>query len=164
MDWEYIYGELEKLNTKVFFDNLHRLIQFWFEDGEYDEVVMKMTEFILSSGTFGTRLNSLSAKSIRESKGKLEGSKQKQLIRMFFPNSDYMKNAFPVLKKHSSLIPFLLPFLWPWRLIRGAIFKEKRKRIKAHTDVVRYTDNEHVKVYEKHMQDVGLDIYNGRKK
>jgi hypothetical protein len=163
MDWEYVNGELEKLNTKVFFDNLCRLIKFWFENGEADEIVVTMTKFILSSGTFGTKENSMSAKSIRESKGKLENSKQKQLLRMFFPNVKYMQNAFPLLKKYPSLIPFLMPLLWPWRLIRGAIFKNKRKNIKNHTNVVKYTDNEQVKLYEKHMKNVGLDIYNGRR-
>lgn len=159
MNWEYINGELEKLNTKVFFDNLCRLIKFWFENGEADEIVVTMTKFILSSGTFGTKVNSQSAKSIRASKGKLGNSKQKKLLRMFFPDYNYMKNAFPILNKYS----FLMPFLWPWRLIRGAIFKNKRKNIKNHTDAVKYTDNEQVKLYEKHMKNVGLDIYNGRK-
>lgn len=160
MDWDYIKGELEKLNTKVFFDNLCRLIEFWFEDGKSDEVVTNMTEFILSSGTFGTKVNSLSAKSIRASNGKLENAKQKQFFRMFFPNFQYMQRAFPILNKY----PFLMPFLWLWRLIRGAIFKDKRKNIKSHTNAVKYTDNEKVKAYEQHMTSVGLDIYNGRRK
>lgn len=160
MNWNYINSELEKLNTKVFFDNLCRLIKFWFENGEADEIVVTMTKFILSSGTFGTKENSMSAKSIRASKGKLENSKQKQFFRMFFPNLQYMKNAFPILNKY----PFLMPFLWPWRLIRGAIFKEKRKNIKSHTNVVKYTDNDKVKAYSKHMETVGLDMYNGRGK
>ncbi len=160
MDWDYINKELEKLNTKVFFDNLCKLIKYWFEDGENDEVLTAMTEFILSSGTFGTKTNSLSAKSIRESKGELENARQKQFLRMFFPNLRYMQNAFPILNKY----PFLMPFLWPWRLIRGAIFKDKRKNIKHHTDVVKYTDNDKVKAYEQHMTAVGLDIYNGRRK
>lgn len=158
MDWDYIYRELEKVNMKEFFDNLMRLIKVWFEGREMDNVTLEMTKFIVSSGTFGTIQNSISAKSVREFQDKdLSDVGKNKYLRLFFPKMEYMKTLFPILEK----CPVLLPPLWVWRLIRGALFK--RKNIAVHKRNAEYTDSGSAKRYYEHMKTVGLDIYNGRK-
>lgn len=158
MNWEYINEELEKVNMKAFFDNIMRLIKVWFEGEEMDSVSREMTKFIVSSGTYGTLKNRISANSVREFQGKdLSQVGKNKYLKLFFPEMSYMKTLFPILEKCPALI---LP-LWIWRLIRGALFK--RKNIEVHKRNADYTDSSSAQRYLEHMKAVGLDIYNGRK-
>lgn len=155
MDAEFINSELEKLNLKVFFDNLLKLIKSWFEDEPMDEIISSMTEFILNSNTFGTMKNQISAKSIRENE-KIENALKFKYLRRIFPNFKKMKLIFPILDK----IPILLPFFWVYRVVRLVLFR--RDRIGKSIHNINSIDINAISEYDKHMKMVGIDIYNGR--
>ncbi len=157
MDWDYITKQMEIVGMSQFYQSISRLIKVWFEKEKMDGVSLEMTEFIISSGTFGTLKNSISAREIRKHKGKdLSKVGENKYLKLLFPEMEYMKIIFPVLEK----CPVFLPILWVWRLIRGAIFK--KKNISVHLNNTKYIDSDNAKEYLKHMKTVGLDIYNGR--
>ncbi len=155
MNMDFIYSELERLNLKVFFENLLRLIKGWFEEEPMDEVISSMTVFILNSNTFGTVKNQMSAKSIRENKN-IEDAEKFKYIRAIFPNLKKMKLIFPILEK----FPILLPFFWAYRVVRFVLFR--RDRIEKNRQEINSIDINAISEYDKHMKLVGIDIYNGR--
>lgn len=156
LDESYIKEQLLKLNLDKFYDNTMILIKCWFDDCEFNETTKLMTEFIITSGTFGTTKNQMSAKSIRESND-IQNAGRFKYLKAVFPGVEKLKVYFPVLEKY----PFLLPVIWFWRIIRLVLFRTKN--IKKHKQIMDSVDSEHIVKYNKHMKDVGLDIYNGRK-
>lgn len=158
IDMEYVFKQFEKLNVKEFFENTQRLIKCWFEDEEFDEASKKITAFILTSGEFGNVKNKASSKAIRDYMNKdISKAKKYSFLRLVFPDFQHMKESYPILGK----IPLLLPVMWIVRLVRGVLFR--RDNIAYHKGRVESIDEEYIKAYIKHMDEVGLDIYNGRK-
>lgn len=157
LDMDYVKVQLEKLNLYEFWKNLSRMICAWFEDGEFDEVTKKMTEFSVSSGTFGSLENMVSAKALRDYQDtNIEKAEKYRYLRLAFPTYRNMKSAFPILKKY----PVLLPVFWIYRLVRGVFFK--RQNIEIHKNEAESINLENIKKYQEHIKSVGLDIYNGR--
>ena len=158
LDMDYVSREFEKLNVKNFFERIQKLALCWFEDDEFDEISKKITMFILSSGEFGNVKNKASSKALRDYMNMdISKAKKYRFLRLVFPDFQQMKEGFPVLEK----FPFLLPFMWVVRLVKGVLFK--RNNIAYHKGRIENIDEEYIKAYIKHMDEVGLDIYNGRK-
>lgn len=156
---EYVIEQLEKLNLSLFYTNISKMIKCWFEDAEFDVKSMEMTEFIVSSGVFGNTKNKMTARTLRDSMNKnVENAVRFKYLRLMFPEYKYMKKIFPVLNKYI----ILLPFMWIYRLVRGALFK--RESISVNINNTNMIDKDYIYLYKNHMDLVGLDIYNGRKK
>ena len=157
LDMNYINTQLEKMNLLKFVDNLYRLIRVWFEDEPWDELMVEMTNYIVASAEFGNTLNQAAAESLRD---KAENKKQAKIfiyLSRIFLNKKGMKIKYPILNK----LPFLLPVMWVWRIIETIIFK--RNKIAENRQAVNNRMGENVDRLSKHMDMVGLDIYNGRK-
>lgn len=156
---EYVSEQLNHMNLGVFFKNICTMMECWFEEREYDELSGEITGFIISSGVFGTLKNSASASAIRTHMDKdITKAGKNKYLNLVFPPFIYMKQIFPVLEK----APVLLPFMWIVRLIKGALFK--RHNISYHINKTNSVDDDYIQKYMEHMNDVGIDIYNGRKK
>ena len=159
MDMDYIQNQLLALNLFEFHKNCERLIKAWFEDGEFDDITKHMTEFIVNSGTFGSRKNQISANTIRDYMDDDVSKAEKQkYIKLLFPDLKNMSITYPVLEKHS----YLLPIFWLIRLVKAVLFK--RKNIRYHRERTDIITDKNIEEYDNHMKAVGLDIYNGRKK
>lgn len=91
---------------------LEREINLWFsaENPTLDETGVAL----LSDGVYG-RIEKLWERKLQE-KGKF-----KYFAERLFPPYKVMKQRFTLLEK----LPFLLPFFWIWRLIRGAFCRHK---------------------------------------
>ena len=91
---------------------LEREISLWFsaENPTLDETEVAL----LSDGVYG-RIEKLWERKLQE-KGKF-----KYFAERLFPPYKVMKQRFTLLEK----LPFLLPFFWIWRLIRGAFCRRK---------------------------------------
>ena len=159
LDMEYINEQLQKMNLSEFAENLFRLIKVWFEGEAADETMLEMTKFIVLSGEYGTSENSSAAKSLRDKhdKGGKEEGRIKLWLKIIFLNKKGMASKYPILNK----LPFLLPFLWVYRVFDVVLFK--RGRIKHQNQNVNNRFGENVSRYDEHMKMVGLDINNGRK-
>ena len=124
LDWDYIYREFEKLNLLEFSKNIKSLAYVWFKDKESNERFDLITEYILSSGTYGITTNSMIVKGFMDEDADkpLKKNKLKFLLTNMFPPYKQMKRLFPRVGK----IWILLPFLWIIRLFKIVIFRRKR--------------------------------------
>ena len=158
IDMDYVENILRQLSIFDFYVHTSKMMKAWFDGGEFDFVTSKMTEFIINSGSFGTSQNSITAKAIRDYQNKdIKKAQKYRYVRMVFPDLKHMRALFPILEK----APVLMPVMWMWRLIRGALFK--RKNIDKHIKQADGIDSNEMNSYINHMESVGLDIYNGRK-
>ncbi len=150
MDKGYIKKELEKIQLYTFSQNVLKLVNVWFSDAETDDITNMMTEKILGGGAFGTADDHRKTDAIIENKkGKGTSHFGKFMKALFMPYKD-MCILFPFLKR----LPFLLPFMWIWRIIHTAIFK--RGRISQRLNEVKSLSREGISAREKELEAVGL--------
>lgn len=123
LNWGYVFEELKKIDLEIFYLRLEELSAYWFDDGEASEGVVEISEFILSSGTYGTVKNSEMSKFILNYKEESSFDKNKiiYLRQLLFPNKAHMIQIFPWLEK----VPILLPLTWGMRGIRGLVLRPK---------------------------------------
>lgn len=158
INWQYIYEQFKRMNIYDFAVNVQKLGRVWFDEEESDDITEIMTEFIVKSGEYGTALNSAAAESVRDDSANKSENKRKSYLKLIFLDKNGMKTKYPVLKKH----PYLLPVFWLYRIAEAVVLK--RDKIKNHKKIVEYKYSDKVYDYRDHMEKVGLDIYNGRKK
>lgn len=115
LDWELIYSQLSKVGKAQICRDVIAVSKIWFGDFPPSEKYKEFERFILSSGTYGTRLNS------NLNKHKKMGT-FRFIIHRLFPPLYIMQMVFPFLKK----VPFLFPLMWPVRLVYRALFRSKK--------------------------------------
>lgn len=123
MNWDYIWSELEKISLREFAGNILGLCEVWFGNARSNQLYDEMTQYIFSSGVYGTRkhavISSINIKS--GSKHSIWASKQMYRLRLFFPPLNKMKVDYPFVQ----LLPVLLPVCWVLRGIRCLLFKRR---------------------------------------
>ncbi len=141
---------LGSLELKEFAATLERMADCWFGGGQGDRVTEELGTYIFGSGVFGTNTQRVADLMLRN-----QGTANRfayVLKRLFLP-ADIMKKYFPSLKK----APFLLPFYWIFRILRG-VFCRNRKLSEEMNTVIHTTDetlNERVAFYRR----CGLKVY-----
>ncbi|MBQ3045696.1 MAG: nucleotidyltransferase family protein [Clostridia bacterium] len=137
---------LEKSGLLVFAKAVRNLCEVWFFGGEHNTVTLRMQEYIMSSGTFGTKSRKLAAR-----QGRTGGKFRYILSRIFLP-FDELKLQFPILEKRA----FLTPFCEICRWFRLAFGKESEKR-KKNIGVVKNTSKKDTDEITEFFKMVGLD-------
>ncbi|TEB07088.1 hypothetical protein Psch_00630 [Pelotomaculum schinkii] len=121
MDWDYIEAELDKVSLREFAENICGLGEVWFGSRQSNALYEEMTEYIFSSGAYGTRKHSIiSSPGIRADK-KILPSKHAYWMKLFFPPVEILKNPYPFLTAR----PFLLPACWVLRGVKCLLFKRR---------------------------------------
>lgn len=127
---------LKKADLLAFANSVRDLCEVWFFGKEHNSVTLQIQEYIMSSGTFGTKSNKLAAEQI-----KFGGRLKYILSRVFLPY-DELKLQFPILNKRAFLTPFCEICRW-FRLVfcNDAIKKKKnfgviKKTSKKDTDEI----------------------------
>lgn len=149
MDFEYIENELQKLKLIVFYKNVRKLLDVWFNGANGDEITDFLTDKVFGGGVYGNVDISLSA-GLKESK-KSKHYRFIHAVKMIFPPYSAMKTKYSVLKK----LPFLLPLFWPIRWFAVLFFRPKE--IKNQFDILKKMKKENVKNYQAELNFVGLD-------
>lgn len=95
------------------------LSEAWFGNGEQSETTLRMQEYILRGGVFGTHENHVAVQ-----QQKMGGKVQYVLYKIFIPYKE-LKNLYPVLEKHRWLLPIMEVRRWCrhiffWRFKRAA--------------------------------------------
>ena len=121
LDWEYIYGELEKIGITEFEKNNRELSMKLFSSKPLSADEKKLLNYHVLSGTYGNVANSVN-NNIKNNSG---NSKMKYIFYRFFPPLEHYRVWFPWAYEHK----ILLPAAWIFRLVRGVTVR--RKRIKA---------------------------------
>lgn len=121
-DMERIYKLFEAVGQREACEDFVKLSEIWFEGGEYTPKHREMAEYIIRGGTYGTFEN-------QTLHGIKEQGKLKYAISKLFPSFRYMCEQFPKLKK----APFLLPFYWVVRVVRGFTVNRRQNMEKLKT-------------------------------
>lgn len=97
---------------KDFKNQIDKIVGYWFNSKEIiiDGVGMR----IISDGVYG-KVENFWAKEINKL------GKKKYLLKRLFPNLDFMRERYRILKKS----PVLLPVFWIVRIFHGAFFRRK---------------------------------------
>ena len=123
LDCDYVKSEVAKLGISEFEEQNRSLAENLFGGYELTEENREMLEYVVQSGAYGTVENSIKNKLAtygRDWKGKI-----KYLATRVFPNSQDMKNTYPLLCGHKILYPALVCY----RLLR-ALVKRRRETLR----------------------------------
>lgn len=159
LDEEYVEKEFNKIGILEFYNNIKKVMKFWFEDGELDEKTEFITNYIIISGAYGTHENEIASLVLQKHKAKFgfgTMAKVKLFVMRTFPTLSIMKIHHKYLEK----VPFLLPFSWVQRWI-NAIFN-KRKNIARHFNDIKNIEDSRVEELSKQLEYVGLNFKSKR--
>ena len=82
------------------------LSEVWFGDVDHDNTTMRMEQYILRGGVYGTFENRVVMKQSKS------GGKFKYILSRIFVPYDSLKFMYPILQKHSWLMPFMQVRRW----------------------------------------------------
>ncbi|MDD2362945.1 MAG: nucleotidyltransferase family protein [Oscillospiraceae bacterium] len=139
LDWGYLWSELEKLNLKLFTENVLALCTKWFHIALPfeprilpDQFYQDITGYVLSAGTFGFYGRNQAAFCIRNEieqgrSNSVKGSPGWRTFRKFlFPSYSSLEEKYKILSGR----PYLLPVIWVARVFR--VFSPKRRAAMKH--------------------------------
>ena len=125
LDFDYIKNTLKEFEYDTYEEILRSIATKLFNSEELNNEELDVLEFLMTSGTYGTVYNGILT-DLDEANNE---NKNKYLFKRLFPPLKTMKQRNPILRK----VPFLLPFFWFTRLIKGLFhFKEhnsERKQV-----------------------------------
>lgn len=127
LDFSYINEQFTKIGIDKFAIKIRKLYNCMFADGEYDDDLTLMENYII----FGAPVKNAEEVSLAASTRK---TKIQRVFETAFPNYRHMKTRYPILKK----LPFLMPIFWVIRIIHYIFTKDsqitkKREQLK-HSD------------------------------
>lgn len=91
---------LKKGNIDVFAENAVKLSKVWFSNEEHNAITVKMQDFIIEAGAFGSHRTRLISNSQRS------GGKLKFIFSKVFVPYNYLKRDYPILEKYPILTPW----------------------------------------------------------
>lgn len=154
LDWERIRRELNKLRLLTFWEQISRLIDVWFEDGEGDGMTDFLTEYIFASGSWGlAREHFLSGLLRTEQEAPARTSKVGHVLSTLFPGVKSLKVKYTVLEK----APWLLPAVWVHRLGYKLLFEPEK--VKRQADNVKLVASEELEEKRAMLRSVGLEFH-----
>lgn len=123
LDEQYIKEKLEALNMYRFYANTCEMLAVWFENKDSSQMSDFLTNYIFSSGNFGTRDNYAAAQIVLKSKnsGSITRSFFNKIKEIVFLPYKSMCEKYKVLKK----APYLLPIMWFVRAFNAVFIKKK---------------------------------------
>lgn len=104
---------LQKGGLLSFANAMRALANAWFSDGERDERTLRLQEYLLHGGVYGTRENRVQ---IQQSK---TGSRLRYACSRIFLPYETIKFHYPILQKHRWLTPFCEVRRWGKLIFRG---------------------------------------------
>ena len=119
LDEAYLEKELAKIHLTKFKPIIEALAEYWFGAGEATEDLELISEYVLTSGTYGKKDNRTVID--HSSGGNAKSAKTKFLLYKIFPSFKYMKKMYPVVGK----APILYPFSWVVRWF-AVVFKRRK--------------------------------------
>lgn len=154
LDYRYIECELKKIGLLDFFNNVKKLTEAWFSGKSGDAVTEYMTDFIFSSGCFGTYERNALARAVKskENCGSTKKARLTEIKNVIFLPYKGMCRKYPILKKR----PFLLPFMWLIRIFKILLFdRNKLQKLNVSVNIV---TEQNIDDYQLSLKLVGLNF------
>lgn len=152
MDETYLKTIMLKLNLWEFYQNIRRLIAVWFEDAALDEKSEFISNIIFSNGSWGSADNATLNSGVWNmgKSGSAFRIRAKYIWRLLFPDVMSLKEKYPILQKHS----WLLPAVWCVRGLRKIV--SVRSIWAKHSRTVHMLNKEKLADRKEMLQYVGL--------
>ena len=153
LDEGHIRAALERLELTEFYRNICRLLDYWFGGAPGNDILEMMTEFIFTSGNFGTADCHTVSQMLRKiENSRVSNGKFLFIWQSLFPGKTALEPQYPFLKK----CPWLLPVAWivrPFRRLQKnpKLLRQKRETLRAITD-------EKIENRRRSLKLVGLDF------
>lgn len=128
LNHEYIKSELKKLKLSKLNEKLVALANMWFGNGKTNKTLEEMSDYIISSGSYGKVENQVLHNFLNKSNSKnsLFVKKVKYFFFMIFPNVEYISGKYPSVKER----PYLLPLYWIRRWFSSIFFNRESIRLR----------------------------------
>ncbi len=139
------YKHIDKVNLTRFANVTRDLCGVWFGDGTHDETTLKIQEYIIGGGAYGTIKNRVAIH--QKNKGGRIGY---ILSRMFVP-IERLKRYYPILEKYPILMPIMQIRRW-FMLANPKIASMAKSELKSN----RSLDKNKTDEMNKFMDDIGL--------
>ena len=154
LDERRIERIMKKLHMQDFYRNVMRTLSVWFEGRQEDEVTKMITDFTMSSGSFGTMENKIYYQELTKAgqKKNVKNTKFRSLMDALFPPLRLMQSSYYVLFKW----PILLPIFWPVRWVDVLI--HRRKNIGKKLRLVGKMNDEKLLRRERAMNLMGMNF------
>ncbi len=149
---EVVNRALEQLGLTQFYRHVRRTLSVWLEGEAPDDITDRITEWVVSGGSYGTKERNYLGDATREAAmaKSHNQAKRRYFLRAVFPPLKVMRERYTLLKK----LPLLLPLCWAVRW-GGALFF-RRKNITEQKKYMQQFDGEKLKRYREEMCAVGL--------
>ena len=128
VSWEKRDKLLEKGNLSKFCGRARLLSRIWLENAEYDALSIKLQNYILTGGVYGTVENKVLAQQQKK------GSKLRYVLsRIFLPYS-VIKLHYPILQKHRWLTPVMQVRRW-FKLLFHGVSKDTVEELRQNSNI-----------------------------
>ena len=133
LDFDYINQELKKFGLDTYSDCLVNLTNKLFNKEILLEDEIFLLDYLIYSGTHGSVFFGIVGDVVANNdKENMDKGRSKYFFNRLFPPYKVMKSRNPILKK----LPFLLPWFWFTRLIKGLFhFKKNSEHVKRIKEV-----------------------------
>ncbi len=126
IDINRVFSAFEEVGQRQLCQDMIKLSQVWFDGAEPDERTLRMAEYVISGGAYGTLDNQV--KYEVQNKGKAG-----YVVSKLFPNLKTMREQYPALRK----APALLPAFWLIRIVTKP-FINRRQNMKKLRSMAKY--------------------------
>ena len=147
MDKTYIRSKLQQMKMEIFYDNIMRLIDCWFGDGQWDNRMEKITSILFCADGQDDKQRQSVAQNAQQA-GSVKETQKLRRLRRIFPDREHMDWSYPQWKKKPLVVAWCLRW-WDLLVNRRDVLK---KRAEENTKV---TEQE-VENYRKDLEYVGL--------
>lgn len=150
---DHIQAALERLELTEFYRHVCRLLDHWFADAPGDPLLDMMTEFIFTSGSFGTADSHTVSMMLRKVEGsRLDNGRLLYIWQTVFPGKAVLHAQYPFLEK----APWLLPVAWFLRPFHR--LRKNPRLLRQKRDTLRSITNEKIENRRRSLKLVGLDF------
>lgn len=151
MDEAKIEAAMKQLGILDFYRNVMKMLEVWFEDRQPDAVTDMITEYIFSSGNWGSQENKVYAKELKKEEN-IKNSRFRSLMRTLFIPLEEIQSSYNILYK----FPILLPVFWVVRWFD--VLLHRRGNIKKRMDIVNSVTDEKLRQRQEAFRAMGLDF------
>ena len=119
---------LSKGDLLQFANSARRLSRVWFDAEEHDGLSLKLQEFILHGGVYGSIENRVALQQ------KKRGGRVGYILSRIFVPYTRLKRYYPILEKHPWLMPFMQVRRW-FMLMKGDVAKMAKQEIAINSKI-----------------------------
>ena len=144
-DANKLHSWLLQAKLLEFYHSSLELCKVWMENAPHNDTTLRMEQFILTGGVYGTISNAALMKAARGE------SRLRSFLNLLFLSRENLEAVYPELKKHPGLFPLYQVKRW-----FGVFNRQKRKKIHTMTSVRNAVDRDKENLTRILLQDLGL--------